>query len=148
VSDNWLHYVPRDPNWQPAREAAESAASRLREIAPQSDEIECQFHDQIEIIHPYSNWSGVHCPACGADLDDWWHDQLTTAYDGKSWTLQATTPCCGATTSLNDLDFDWPTAFGRFVLVAMNPKLIPTPEQDQAIADRIGSPVRAVWRHL
>ena len=32
-------------------------------------------------------------------------------------------PCCGAATSLHDLDYDWPAGFARFVLQAREPAL-------------------------
>jgi hypothetical protein len=148
VSDNWLYYVPRDPNWQPTRQAAESAAALLREMAPQADEVGFEFHDKLNLFHPFTNWSGVRCPACSADLEDWWDSAVGPALENEPQTLAAVTPCCGMATSLNDVDFGWPTAFGRFALVAMNPGLKPSPAKDQAIADRLGTAVRTVWQHL
>lgn len=148
MSNSWLHYVPNDPNWQPTPAAAEQAAALLREIAPRSDEIECQFHDHIELVHPYANWSGVLCPVCGADIEDWWDETMDAASADHFKNLTATTPCCSAATTLNDLDFKWPTAFGRFGLVAMNPDIEPSPEQEVELAARLGSPLRKVWQHL
>lgn len=35
-------------------------------------------------------------------------------------------PCCGAVTSLSDLDYRWPAGFARFVLEASEPTLAGT----------------------
>jgi hypothetical protein len=37
--------------------------------------------------------------------------------------LDVTVPCCGSTVSLNDLDYDWPAGFARFVVEARNPRV-------------------------
>ncbi|HKB96229.1 MAG TPA: hypothetical protein VKB94_05225, partial [Rhizomicrobium sp.] len=63
--------------------------------------------------------------------------------------LKTKVPCCGAEISLNDLHYDRPAAFGRFVLEVMNPNVRDTPpEQDRALADRIGHELRKVWAHI
>ena len=35
--------------------------------------------------------------------------------------LAVTLPCCGASSTLNDLVYHWPAGFARYVLEAMNP---------------------------
>lgn len=63
--------------------------------------------------------------------------------------LKTVVPCCSAEISLNDLHYDWPAAFGRFVLEAMNPNVRDTTsEQDRALADRMGHELRKVWVHI
>ena len=63
--------------------------------------------------------------------------------------LVVETPCCGLQTSLNDLHYIWPAAFGRFVLEAMNPNIgDTTAEQERALSDALGLPLRKVLVHL
>jgi hypothetical protein len=63
--------------------------------------------------------------------------------------LAITTPCCGASVSLNDLRYVWPAGFGRFVLKAMNPN-IPDLQYDEEAQLRtiLGCNLRKIWLHL
>ena len=122
MSDNWLKFIPVDPSWQPTPDAADQAAELLASMAPDG-EISVDFMEKIELFHPYGNWSGVECPSCGADAEGWWGDAVSRAAELDFTKLEVTTPCCGSTVSLNDLHYVWPTAFGRFVLEAMNPNI-------------------------
>lgn len=63
--------------------------------------------------------------------------------------LSATTPCCDAATSLNELDYVSPAGFGRFVLEALNPNVESlTPSQDHQLAALLGRPLRKIWMHI
>ena len=63
--------------------------------------------------------------------------------------LDVTTPCCGTATSLNELDYDFPVGFGRFVLEALNPN---AEGLDAAALRRLEAaaetPLRQIWTHL
>jgi hypothetical protein len=63
--------------------------------------------------------------------------------------LMVTAQCCGARVSLNELNYIWPAAFGRFALEAMNPNLRDlTPAQESALSEAVGHRIRKVWVHL
>jgi hypothetical protein len=149
MSDNWLQFIPVDPNWIPTPAAAERAVALLSAIAPQAEEVNAEFKEQVEFFHPHSNWEGVECPVCGADIESWWDEAMEAASQSGFTDLTVNTPCCGAATSLNDLRYAWPAAFGRFVIEAMNPNIRDTtPEQDGAMAECVGSALRKVWVHI
>jgi hypothetical protein len=149
VSDNWLQFVPIDPNWQPTLEAADRAVALLTTMADDPDAVEASFKDSVEFVYAWSNWSGVKCPSCGTDLEEWWWEALGKAHEDSGFNdLNVVAPCCGAPTSLNDLDFEWPVGFGRFVLEAMNPGFIPSEEQERELAECLGVKLRVVWRRL
>jgi hypothetical protein len=146
MSDMFLQYVPADPTWRPTPEAAERACARLATFVPRAETVEFDFKDEVEFFPPGENWSGVTCPACGADLQDWWNDAMDAADEDDFSDLAVTPPCCGRPANLNDLDYVWAAAFGVFVLEAMNPDILDTtPEQDAAIAEILGAPLRKVW---
>ena len=149
MSDNWLQFISVDPTWQPTPGAADSAAAFLRALAPDSDEINAEFKDEVEFFHPGANWSGVECPSCGADAEGWWDDAMGVAAERGFADLTVAAPCCGAKTSLSDLRYVWPAAFGRFVLEAMNPNISEiTAEQERRLADRLGTEFHTVWVHI
>ena len=63
--------------------------------------------------------------------------------------LNVSVPCCGQSTSLNDLNYIWPAGFSRFVLEAMNPNVRQTTaEQDQALSETLGLGLRKIWMHI
>jgi hypothetical protein len=149
MSDNWLRFVPSDPAARPTEEAADRAVRLLRKFAPNSDRISAEFKEKIEFFDPGANWSGVKCPACGADAEPWLAEKMSVAFRTSFTQLELTTPCCGTRTSLNDLDYVWPAAFGSFVLEALNPNIgNTTAQQDSELSRCLGLPLRKVLRHL
>lgn len=149
MSDDWLQLVPTDPQFQPTPEASRHAVELFASFCPKATEIEAQFYDTLEFIHPAANWSGVNCPACGADAQEWWSQAMEVALPTKYATLQATAGCCGAQVSLNEMHYVWPAAFGRYALSAMNPDVRDlSPEQEKQLADCLGCNLKAVWAHI
>jgi len=149
MSDNYLRYVPSDPRFQPTRDAAAAAEALLRSLLPQARTVASIFYEQVEFVDAGANWSGVHCPECGADTEDWWRDAMSEAWKSHFAALAAHAPCCGATVSLNELKYVWPVAFGRFVLEAANPfsKGLSAPQLEE-LGAVLGSPVREIPVHL
>src|SRR5438552_17859642 len=80
MSDNLLQFVPTDPQFQPAPDAAERARTLLETFTPQADSVTARFADSVEFFHPGSNGSEIHCPACGADASYWWAGAMDTAW--------------------------------------------------------------------
>lgn len=149
MSDNWLQYIPLDPEFQPSPNAAEAARRLLASFAPEADEVTVEFKASTEFFHPAGNWSGVKCPACASDLEDWWHNAMAIASKTAFKNLSVTSPCCGAVTSLNDLNYVWPAGFGRFVLEATNPQIENlTNAQEDQLAERLGGRLRRIWVHI
>lgn len=149
MSDNWLRYVPSDPQYQPAATAVERAQTLLRSFLPNAEDISAHFFAHPTFIDAGANWSGVTCPSCGADAEPWWGEAVSAAAEHDFSSLAAVASCCGAGISLNDLQYVWPAAFGRFVLDAMNPNVERlSPAQLEQLGSAVGCPVREVLQHL
>jgi hypothetical protein len=148
MSDNWLQLVPIDPTYRPSRQAAERARLLLKSFLPKSDEVTIRYMDSIEFIHPGSNWSGVKCPACGADAETWFGDAMDAASVFDFSNLSVVAPCCSESVSLNELDYVYPAAFSSFVLEAMNPEREVNSEQVQQLMVCLGSELKRIWRHI
>jgi len=59
-----------------------------------------------------------------------------------------TLPCCGAGSHLEELRYEWPQGFARFVLEARNANIGgPTDVDDQEVAGLLGTPVRRILAH-
>ena len=149
MSDNWLQFVPSNPAFEPSADAANAARTLLMSFAPKAEEVKAEFKPAVHFFHPGENWSGVKCPACGADAEEWWNEAMSAASDNAFADLSVTMPCCEANTSLNDLNYVWPAGFARFVLEAMNPNIQDlTPVQERQLVERVGSGLRKIWVHI
>lgn len=149
MSDNWLQYVPTDPSFQPTREAGDRAQEFLAKLLPAAEEVRAEFFEEVTFFHPGANWSGVRCPACASDVEEWWGGAMEAASSSGFRNLECVTPCCGARTSLAKLQYVWPAAFGRFSLEAMNPNVrsLP-PDQLGQLQAILGCEVREIALHV
>lgn len=147
MTDDYLQYIPVDPERRPKAKASERALALLAAFLPRAQDISAERFETTQIFHPCENWAGVACPGCGvADeaLEDWWMDAVRDAGDQDFADLAVTMPCCGAATSLDALTYAAPTAFGRYLLQAQNPGADLTPAQEAELADALGLPIRRV----
>lgn len=150
MSDNWLIFIPVDPQAHPTQASADKAVELLRSFAPDAgDEVSATFFDKVAFQDCGSNWSGVECHQCGEDIEEWWADATSDAYKSGFEDLRATTPCCGHSTTLNDLNYVWPAGFSRFVLEAKNPNIKQTTaEQDAALSEALRLDLKKIWRRI
>lgn len=149
MSDSFLQFVPADPLYQPETHRAEAAKTLLMSFVPNSQKTSFDFKESVEFFDPGGNWSGVACPACGADLESWWADAMDVAAASGFRRLQTDVPCCGKLISLNELNYVWPAAFGLFVLEAMNPGVSEIAlDQCLALEEALGCKLLVVWSHI
>jgi hypothetical protein len=74
---------------------------------------------------------------------------MNFAYEHDFSDLATTTLCCGQSSTLNDLDYDWPQGFARWRIDIMNPGVGRLPyETEQQLADPLGHPVRLVYTRI
>ena len=147
MSDRYLRFIPADPQFVPARAAAELARERFAQLVPEADEVTAETADTVEFIDPGpENFESISCPRCGQLLEiSWWKDRMSEAYETRFSNLALALPCCGGRSSLNDLADDWPAGFARFVLEAMNPDSPDLPEESMAELSKIlGTPLRKI----
>jgi hypothetical protein len=149
MSDTYLRLVPSDPDYRPTQDAAEAAVRLLTGFFPRSNGVRAEAEPGVVFFDAGGNTESIACPACGADLMDWWGDAMDAAHAGGFRDLSVTTPCCRTRTSLNDLVYVWPAAFGSFALEVANPGAPSiTDAQRGAVEEMLGSPVKAVWQRL
>jgi hypothetical protein len=149
MSDHYLRLVPVDPDWRPTPEAAEAAAGLLARLFPDAYDCCVDFTEGVAFFDAGANAESISCPSCHADLDGWWDQAMGVAYETGFRELSVETPCCRARTSLNDLAYVWPAAFGSFALEVSNPGVqFITDEQRLALETALGSPLKVVWQRL
>ena len=98
-----LRYIPEDPTFVPPPETGEACGSLLAEATGRP--ASARRIEGVELVAPAGPFVAIRCPACGADLAaDWWRQRLEGARETGYVELGVTVPCCGAETSLHDLE--------------------------------------------
>jgi hypothetical protein len=149
MSDNYLRYVPTDPQFKPPSMAADQAVAVLRAFLPNAESVTSRFAEAVEFVDAGSNWEGVSCPSCGADAEPWWGNAMSEAADTQFQSLDVRTACCGGVVSLNELHYRWPVAFASFVLEVTNPNSPGlSPQQLEQLQAVLSCPAREIKAHL
>ena len=149
MSDNYLQLVSVDPFWLPSPEALMASLSILRKFVPAAESVSAESKKHVTFFDAGTNLERITCPSCGSDLRCWWGGVMDEAWNSKFENLSVVTPCCHTSTSLNDLVYTWPMAFGRFALVITNPGVTSLAnEQIKEIELAVGSSLKVIWKHL
>ena len=149
MSDNYLRLVSVDPQWVPSASAVEAGVELLTAFLPEADEVAARPEEGIVFYDAGANTETVSCPACGSEITEWWGDAMDAAFESELSDLSITTPCCAAKSSLNDLKYVWPAAFGRFALEAANPATNDLTAEQLASLERVlGTALKTIWQRL
>lgn len=124
MSENFLRIIPLEAGHVPAQAARDKALALLRSLLPRAAEVRAILQDHLFFVDQGENLEEIRCPRCNATLvPEWWMTEMDRAGAAQFSDLSVVLPCCGASTSLHDLDYDWPAGFARFVLQVREPAL-------------------------
>ncbi len=148
MSTNWLKLIPTNPQYVPDPSASEQARNLFTSYLPKAREIHIEVYEHVEFINPISNLERISCPSCAQKLDFvWWGYAMDAAFKTRFADLQVTTPCCKSTVSLNDLHYEWPAGFARFVLEAESPGGDLNSAQIETLENVLDCTLRKIWVH-
>ena len=148
MSDTYLRIIPVDPARVPSALARERALGVLRRALPLADDVIGQVTPEVRFVDCGANFETVCCPACGADIGEWWSVVMEVGHEQNFQDLRVTTPCCGLHTSLNSLVYSEPAGFARYTLEVVNPGVGSLPTRVLArLQIALGMEVRAIWAH-
>jgi hypothetical protein len=150
MSTYYYLLIPNAPDYVPDAAAGERALERFASFLPEAEEVTAEEGEDVEFVWAGENFETVSCPACGTVLEnDWWIRAVDAAYGGSRFAdLRVTTPCCGASTSLNDLQYYFPQGFARFVLSALEPHITDLEDwQVRELEEIVGCKLRKIWVH-
>lgn len=150
MSDDFLRLIPTTPSYVPEPANQAKAVESIRSIIPQAESVMTQTHETIEFIDQGSNFRSVACPSCKATLEiSWWQAAMDSSFETEFTDLSVVTPCCSAPTSLNDLLYDMPAGFAKFVIEAMNPSCGKDLSQEsiEQLQSILGCRIRQIWAH-
>lgn len=151
MSDHFVTLVSVDPLYVPSPEQIQRAEALARSLFPQADAISPQLSDGIRLFDAGSNFESVTCPGCGATIElAWWQAAMDADFNEHGFRLQPQTmPCCTRPFALNQLNYDWPQAFGKFGLELMNPNVDTMPADAVApIEAALGTSLNVIYAHL
>ncbi len=147
MSDDYLRLIPVDQRYVPTSEQVTKALELVVRYWPET-EPEVVAGGPVKFVDSGANLRRIRCPECGSSLDeDWWRRSMDHAYKTGFEDLSIVTPCCGNTTSLNDLEYEWPAGFARFRISLLNPARKPDAMTIQDIGEAVGCAIREVWAH-
>ncbi len=147
MSNNVLRLIPTDPSYVPDDQAQQQAREVFATLVPQAQEVHLKVTDAPVFYDAGANMETIVCPACGTILDDqWWMKEMDRAYnEGKFTELTISTPCCDTRCSLNELVYDWPMGFARFVLEAVSPRTDIGDRQQDLLEQILQCKLRKIW---
>ena len=151
MSDYWIAIVPEDPNFVPDADTHAAALDLFRAIAPDAEEIQIKLSEQIQLFDCGANLERIICPHCKHEISiDWWQDRVDDDHDGRGFLLGTyAAECCGSAVRLNELRYEWPQAFARFGIDAMNPNIGELGSgQISEFEAILGTPLRAIHQHI
>ena len=134
MSDDFLVIVPRDPRQVPPTDAQQRVLEALARIAPNAEESTSEASEVVRFFDCGSNFERIICPRCSAEVDlEWWQDRMDEDSTDDGFLLATyAMPCCGASTTLHELVYDWPQTFGRFNWEVRNPEIGELTESNKA----------------
>jgi hypothetical protein len=150
LSNDWLQIIPTDPMFVPDESGTRAITAMVNTLVPHAERVDVIDEAKVVFVDAGSNFESVGCGSCGAVLDlDWWSEQMNSAHEHEFSDLATTTPCCGQSTTLNDLDYDWPQGFARWRIEVRSPGVGRlSAETEQALSDALGHPVRLIYTHI
>jgi hypothetical protein len=150
LSDNWIALIPEDPHFVPEREKQTLARLRLAEIAPDAEEVTVVLSETIQFFDCGTNFESALCPSCGREVPlDWWQERMDEDHEEGFKLDRYSMPCCDAAHTLRELTYNWPQAFGRFALDAMNPNIgILKDEHRRELEEILGTRLIVVYQHI
>lgn len=149
MSERYCVVIPADPN-DPMPDTAEARRETLALIVG-TDQSRVKDYGKVQFIDAGGNWDGVACPKCGYTLTTpEWHKMMDRAWDDEKGFELVTdqTPCCGASTTVADLDYKWPIGFARWFVSAYDKTHGPLTEAEtRQLSNVAGMPLRAIYQH-
>jgi len=101
---------------------------------PEAADVLVKESDEVRFFDCGENFERIACPRCAGEINlEWWHERMDQ--DGVAGGFRLDTyalPCCGVSATLNDLNYEWPQAFGRFRWEIRNPDIGDLTSADRA----------------
>lgn len=148
MSDYILRIIPADPYYHIDGQKAKRIVNNLKTRIT-ADNMELKTYDTPAFIDCGDNLEKIICPICGKMLDfDWWSTAMDIARKNNFMNLSVDLPCCGGSSTLNDLQYFFPCGFSCVELSILNPSDKLSPECFSCIQELLGTPIQCIQSHI
>ncbi len=148
MSENVLRLIPTDPLYVPSVAAQDQARNLLASLLPEGA-VQIVVTEDVSFIDPGDNFECILCPLCGVVVPiEWWGQMMDHTYTVSRFRdLSIIMPCCQTHSSLNDLRYEWPAGFARFLLEIHSAGIDLTEQQLSLFEPLLGCSMRKIWAH-
>ena len=149
MSDNFLIFIPADPEFVPGFKSRKHALTYLRDHFREADKVQDEVHDKEVFVHCGGNLESVRCPICDRPLDiEWVMGQVEERFSSRPKTRDVEVPCCGAVVDLNNLKFSWPCGFARYEISVLNPNRTEEDHEVKVLEAALGTTLSVIWSRI
>jgi hypothetical protein len=147
MSVTLLRLIPTDPYFVPDSQRRQAGQDLLAGLVQDPGTVSSLVEEQVVFVDCGQNLERISCPRCNTSLEnEWWGDAMDAVHLAGFGQFAVTMPCCGESCSLNDLRYEWPMGFARYVLQAEDPGLNGlAAEHIEALEGALGCKIRIVW---
>lgn len=148
-SGNQLKIIPTKPHYEPSTEQQKEAIKYLA-TEFSKNKIGSILTKNVEFIDSGENFESVTCNHCGQKIEiENWQEVMDTAYQTSFANLAFVTPCCHKLTSLNDLKYDMPSGFSKYVIELIDPDIKDNQKTDliKNLKEIFGQDMKLIWAH-
>lgn len=148
-SGNQLKIIPTNPNYEPSTEQQKEA---IKYLASEywENEISSVLTKNVEFIDSGENFESVSCNLCGLNIDiENWQEAMDKAYQTSFVDRAFVTPCCQRQTSLNDLEYEMPSGFSKYVIELIDPTIEDNQKTEliKNLKIILGQDMELIWAH-
>ena len=144
MADMVYKIIACEPDFEITQVMLEDAVKYLRGCV-RADSIEARYHGKVTFVDCGGNLESITCPCCKAELAfDWWGEAMEQSAKKSFEDLYVMVPCCGREINLNELEYDFPCGFGRWVIEVLNPQGEFTAEIMQELEKMSGGEVKVI----
>lgn len=147
MTETYLRFIPASPNFVPEFETIDTAVTYFQENLLQAEKVDFRLTGHNEFVDSGALFERIHCPVCGHEIPvESWDEMMERAYITQFQDTKIVSPCCKTEISLNDLRYDRPQGFARFVLETRMPEILNLPSDLQQNLEAIlHTPLRLIW---
>jgi hypothetical protein len=147
MSDMYLRLIPKDPAYVPGGLTLPEAFARFCALVPKARDVHYSIYKTPTFVDMGGMLDRISCPNCKRDLElDWWSQAEHQAWQNQHQDLQVVVSCCNTEISLNDLIYEMPAGYARFVLQACNPAIDGLPKTEITKLERmLGCELKILW---
>ena len=147
MSNTILRFIPTAPDFIPSKYNQDKAKEYLETIL-KSTKVKFTQTEKVEFVDQGSSFESVACNVCGKSIsNDAWQREMDNAYRKHFADLTFITPCCHKQTTLNDLNYNAPAGFAKFIIEIPDPSGDIEPNEITELEKLLGTKVRKIWAH-